>query len=327
VTLPTYRDVDLALAVELIRARTAVRPADTYAGVASHFPQLTPSDFAMTRQDGRTKVFQNMIHWARDHLRVKGMLTNNRAGFWQTNDMASSTVIEELTSKGIGRSAAESFMQSSSKLHELLGVNWAATLRERVGSAETVSDSPPFASLNEPESTVVAMTAAPDPQPSAPPPKPVENDEQVIRRLLLARLNTISGYEFEQIIARVLDATGLRNSQVVGRSGDEGVDIMAELHSPFVSAKVAVQVKRHSANVGPKDISYLRDRWSRRADRLLFVTTSDFTAGAREVAAEPDKEVVLVNGRRLVDVMVEFGLGVRTRPLVAYDLEEDFFTR
>ena len=72
---------------------------------------------------------------------------------------------------------------------------------------------------------------------------------------------------------------------------------MAELHSSFVVATVAIRMKRHTANVGPKDISDRNDRWSRRADKLLFVRTPDYTAGAREVAEEPDKRVTLVNGR------------------------------
>jgi restriction system protein len=139
-------------------------------------------------------------------------------------------------------------------------------------------------------------------------------------------LSAMDGYEFEQLVARVLDGAGFRNSRIVGRSGDEGVDILAEMHTPFLVATVAVQVKRHAANVGPKDISYLRDRWSRRADKLLFVTTSDFTVGAREVAEEPDKPVTLVNGSRLVEVMLERGLGIRSRPVVALEVDEDFFS-
>jgi restriction system protein len=134
------------------------------------------------------------------------------------------------------------------------------------------------------------------------------------------------GYEFEQIVARVLDGVGLRDSQVVGRSGDEGVDILAYLHSPFVAARVAVQVKRHTANVGPKDISYLRDRWAKRADRLLFVTTADYTAGAREVADDPDKPVALVTGEQLVDIMITHGLGVRERPVVEFEVDDEFFS-
>jgi restriction system protein len=153
------------------------------------------------------------------------------------------------------------------------------------------------------------------------------SNEESVRRAVIARLNGMAGYEFEQLVARVLDGSGLRNSQVVGRSGDEGVDILADLHSPFVTAKVAVQVKRHAANIGPRDISYLRDRWSRRADRLLFVTTSDFTPGAREVADdEHDKQVVLINGSQLVRIMFEHNLGVRQRPVVLYEMEEEFFS-
>jgi restriction system protein len=140
-------------------------------------------------------------------------------------------------------------------------------------------------------------------------------------------LNKLEGYEFEQIVARLLDALGFRDTQVVGRSGDEGVDLITYLNSPLITAKVAVQVKRHTGNVGPKDVSYLRDRWAHRADRLLFITTSDYTAGAREVATEArDKAVELINGGELVDVMIEHSLGVRTRPLVTYDLDEEFFS-
>ncbi len=137
----------------------------------------------------------------------------------------------------------------------------------------------------------------------------------------------MTGYEFEQFAARVLDSVGFRDTQVVGRSGDEGVDVITFLHSPFVSAKVAVQVKRHTNNVGPRDISYLRDRWARRADRLLFITTADFTSGAREVAADDhERQVALVTGEQLVNVMLEHGLGVIARPQMTYELDETYFS-
>jgi restriction system protein len=59
----------------------------------------------------------------------------------------------------------------------------------------------------------------------------------------------------------------------------------------------------------------------------MFITTSDFTVGAREVAAEDrDKEVQLVKGEELVQVMLEHGLGVRAEPQVTYGVDEDFFT-
>jgi|SRR5207249_3206458 len=71
-TIPAYKDVDLALLLELVRRRgTPVRPVEIYDDVARHFPQLTQDDQALTRSDGRTKVFFNMIHWARDRIKER----------------------------------------------------------------------------------------------------------------------------------------------------------------------------------------------------------------------------------------------------------------
>lgn len=148
-----------------------------------------------------------------------------------------------------------------------------------------------------------------------------------IKQLMLNRLNSMTGPEFEQFIGRVLDSLGFRDTQVVGRSGDEGVDVITYLHSPLIRAKVAVQVKRHTNNVGPRDISYLRDRWARRADRLLFITTAEFTSGAREVAADGhEAEVELLSGARLVEVMLEHRIGVAIQPVVTYELDESYFS-
>ena len=137
----------------------------------------------------------------------------------------------------------------------------------------------------------------------------------------------MEGYEFEQFIGRLLDSLGFRDTQVVGQSGDEGIDVLTYLTSPLLTVKVAVQVKRHSANIGPRDISYLRDRWAHRADKLLFITTSDYTAGAREVADEDrQKKVDLISGEQLVEVMIERQLGVQVEPVLKYHLDEDYLS-
>jgi restriction system protein len=167
---------------------------------------------------------------------------------------------------------------------------------------------------------VIALAEAPAPR--------EDGGIEGIKQVILDRLSKMPPAEFEQLVGRVLDSIGFRDTQVVGRAGDEGVDVIAYLYSPFVSAKIAFQVKRHAANVGPKDISYLRDRWARRADRLVLVTTSDFTPGAREVASESghDKPVDLVNGEQLIRVMIANDLGVHTRPKVTYEIDDDYFS-
>src|SRR5437870_4531179 len=53
--IPTYRDVDVALLLELVRAGRGISPAEAYRPVARHFPDLTEADMALTRPNGRTK--------------------------------------------------------------------------------------------------------------------------------------------------------------------------------------------------------------------------------------------------------------------------------
>jgi len=311
--LPSTGDVDLALHVELVRAGRVVVRRETYDMVARHFPKMTAEDRARTRKNGYTKVFNNSVNWSRNRMRVRGLLAEGLPqGQWQANEKARPALIDDLTERGVARTKAEAFIDGVETLGDLLGADWAKPLRTQGGDSEPDVPEAPAEQPSEPKRAAQVVT--PDARGS-------------IKQALLSRLNTMSGPEFEQFVGRLLDSLGFRDTQVVGRSGDEGVDVLTYFHSPFLRAKVAVQVKRHTNNVGPRDISYLRDRWARRSDRLLFITTSDFTSGAQEVAAdEHEKQVDLVNGTRLVDVMVERGFGVTVRPQVTYDIDESYFT-
>src|SRR5690606_20321879 len=128
--LPRYRDVDLALLLELVRAKRAMRPSETYAPVALHFPDLTEADMAQTRSDGRTKAFENMVHWSRDHLRVRGLLVSQR-GLWQVSDGAMAALEGDLLARGADSTAIPAFVRSNRSLADLLGPKWAPPVRAR----------------------------------------------------------------------------------------------------------------------------------------------------------------------------------------------------
>ena len=49
-----------------------------------------------------------------------------------------------------------------------------------------------------------------------------------------------------------------------------------------------------------------------RARKGVFITTSDFSAEARDYVKKIEKKIVLINGRRLAALMVDFGIGVNT---------------
>ena len=129
-SFPRYADVDLALLLELARIGRRVRPHETYDRVTRHFPKLTEADRTVLRKDGRTRVWTNMIHWARDHLRVQNVLVASGPGEWELSLQGGALLEEWLRSRGA--TGVSSFVESDRTLSSLLGQEWARELRQRI---------------------------------------------------------------------------------------------------------------------------------------------------------------------------------------------------
>jgi restriction system protein len=61
-----------------------------------------------------------------------------------------------------------------------------------------------------------------------------------------------------------------------------------------------------------------------RATKGVFITTSVFTSQATEFAASVER-VVLIDGERLAQLMIEHGVGVSHRQLRIAKLDNDYF--
>jgi restriction system protein len=59
----------------------------------------------------------------------------------------------------------------------------------------------------------------------------------------------------------------------------------------------------------------------------VFVTTSGFSSGVVEDAHKLPQRVILIDGNRLADLMIEHGVGTRSQQTIQIQrLDEDFFT-
>jgi restriction system protein len=62
------------------------------------------------------------------------------------------------------------------------------------------------------------------------------------------------------------------------------------------------------------------------AQKGVFVTTSKFAPTALQYLQTVQHRVITVDGERLVDLMVQHGVGVRTRQVLElHRVDEDFF--
>jgi hypothetical protein len=63
-----------------------------------------------------------------------------------------------------------------------------------------------------------------------------------------------------------------------------------------------------------------------RASKGVFITTSRFTEDAADYVTRVQPRVVLIDGRRLADLMIEYGVGVsRFRSYELKRVDEDYF--
>ncbi|MBI4298015.1 MAG: restriction endonuclease [Chloroflexi bacterium] len=168
------------------------------------------------------------------------------------------------------------------------------------------------------------MRPTPTPVTPVPPPSPPPNH---LRQRLRERLLQTSPAEFERVVGKFLGALGLSEIHVTGRTADGGIDGNGIV--PVFNLKVCFQAKRWAMgnNVGSSPVRELVGSvTTRRYDKGVFITTSAFTAGAREEAEGTESKVVLIDGDRLVDMMIEKGLGIREVTVVTQqELDEEFF--
>ncbi len=98
--------------------------------------------------------------------------------------------------------------------------------------------------------------------------------------------------------------------QVVGRSGDGGIDgVMKEdklgLHAVYV------QATRWEATVGrPIVQTFAGILEGQRARKGIIITTSKFSEDAKDYADRIEKKIVLIDGELLAQLMIDYGIGV-----------------
>ena len=143
---------------------------------------------------------------------------------------------------------------------------------------------------------------------------------QVIRNdlsqeLLNQVLNNSPAF-FERLVVELLVNMGYGGSRVdaaraVGRSGDGGIDGIIDEDRLGLDT-IYIQAKRwDEGKVGRPEIQkFVGALHGRKAKKGIFITTSSFTKNAHEYAKDIDPKVVLIDGVRLSDLMIDFNVGV-----------------
>lgn len=148
---------------------------------------------------------------------------------------------------------------------------------------------------------------------------------------LVARIKSESPAFFERLVVKLLLRMGYGGSRqeagrAVGRSGDGGIDGIINEDRLGLDA-IYIQAKRWEGTVGrPEIMKFVGALAGQRANKGVFISTSTYTQEARDYAAQSQYKVVLIDGERLAQLMIEYNLGVSVAAVYEVKrIDNDFF--
>lgn len=156
----------------------------------------------------------------------------------------------------------------------------------------------------------------------------IDKQNSLVKEALMQKLYDMDPFQFEFLVADLLKKIGYENVEVTKRSGDKGIDVVANLTMDGITnVKTIIQAKRFKKgnNISGKIITQLRG--SAEVDqRGLVITTSAFTKDAISESKAPNKmPVSLIGGDKLLNLLIKFGVGVKTENVSLYSLDNEYF--
>jgi len=140
---------------------------------------------------------------------------------------------------------------------------------------------------------------------------------------LLRKIKDLSWQKFEDLCAELLEKMGYGvASKREIRSGDGGIDGEIYEDELGLKGKIYIQAKKwDNNNVQPKDIKEFL--FNVRANKGVFITTSDFSQKARDEAINyKDGKVALINYSELVRLCKKYQILCKKQTIHIYKIKE-----
>lgn len=300
--IPDYQTVMLPL-LRFASTRKSYRLSEAVEALAEEF-KLTPDERVALLPAGTQRIFTSRVSWAGTYLKKALLLT--------TVERATASITDR------GRQLLK---ENPPRIDNNLLRRYA----EFTGFEGKKESTPTLTTESEVESSL-------DPQEAFN--QNYLSIRQALADDLLETLKRTTPSFFEKLVVDLLIAMGYGGSDEELRSklvkgpGDGGVDGIIKqdrlgLELIYVQAKrfkeQRVSRKELQSFVGCTEMGYVR--------KGVFITTSFFADTVWDyVKYLADKKVILIDGKRLVELMLEYGLGVKvTQSYQLFDIDTDYY--
>jgi len=154
---------------------------------------------------------------------------------------------------------------------------------------------------------------------------------QILIEDLLNRVKNSSSKFFERLVVDLLVRVGYGGSikeagKAIGKSGDEGIDGIIKEDVLGLDV-IYIQAKKWDGFVGRPEIQkFAGALQGQRAKKGIFITTGSFSKEAQEFISKIDTKIVLIDGKELVELMIDHNIGISVvRSVELKKIDSDYF--
>ncbi len=261
---------------------------------------LTEEEKAAFLPSGQQRVFGNRVAWARAHMKMARLIENTKRGVFR---------ISERGREVLSKSPSEINLRFLGRFPEYIEArNQQRANRDQKEEAEQEAKTPE---------------------------EQLEQAYEVLRENLanelLSQLRLSSPFFFEKVVVEILVKMGYGGSQkdagqAIGKSGDEGIDGIIKEDRLGLDI-IYIQAKKWEDTVSRPEIQkFAGALQGKRAHKGIFMTTSEFSGGAKEYVKAIDSKIILIDGQQLAKLMMDFSVGVSTEAVYELKkLDSDYF--
>ncbi len=271
---------------------TPHRNSEIYGVLAKHF-NLTEEEQNELLPSGTQRRWHNRANWACYDLFRAGLLDRPKRGMYLITETGRKVAAQN--PKFIDRD----FLMQFPQFAQFAQANGAKKATPAAGE-EGASGADPVAKHKTPEELIGAA---------------YQMLHAALKKEVLDLVKKMDPFRFEQLVLDLLVAMGYGGSrqeaaQVTKASGDEGIDGVINEDRLGLDV-IYLQAKRWQQTVGRKEIqSFVGALAGQQAHKGVFITTSEFAETATSCAKKIPQKVILVDGDRLADLMIQNNIGV-----------------
>jgi restriction system protein len=267
----------------------------------ANFFTLSESERKELLPSGLQAIFDNRVAWARTYLKKAGLIETTRRGFFRTTEQGLSVIKKHPSNINV------KFLEQFPSFIEF------RNLRHEKGIEETEVEE----IIRTPEESIEIA---------------YQNIKQNLAQEILSQVKSVSASFFEKLVIDLLVKMGYGGSRkdagrAIGKSGDEGIDGIINEDRLGLDI-IYVQAKRWGNTVSRPEIQkFVGALQGQRAKKGIFITTSDFTKEAIAYASNIETKIVLIDGEKLANLMIDFNIGVSSiKEYEVKRVDSDYFT-